>query len=147
MGNVTAYGAPAHRHTPEIAHHWGRIHGGATPVTFIPHLVPMSRGLVCTVTATLTADPGEVRHAYETAYRDEPFVTLVPDGAWPQTGHTVGSNAAHVGVAVDAAAGRVVASCALDNLGKGAAGQAIQAANAALGLAEETGLPTAGVYP
>lgn len=147
LGNVAPYGAPTHRHTPEIAHHWARLTGASQPVTFVPHLVPMSRGLVCTVTATLTGEATAVRGAYEQAYRDEPFVTLLPAGAWPSTGHTVGGNAAHVAVAVDATAGRAVASCALDNLGKGAAGQAIQAANAALGLAEDTGLPTAGVYP
>ena len=151
--NVAPYGAPAHRHTPEIAAGWGRAAGLAAPppLTFVPHLVPLARGLVCTVTATLRSDaatdPGAVRAAFEDRYASERFVRLLPEGTWPQTAHLVGSNAAHVAVAVDAGAGRAVASCAVDNLGKGAAGQAIQAANVALGLDEGAGLPVAGVYP
>ena len=185
--NVAPYGAPRHRHTPEIAAGWGRLvaatatttanavdaanprnlgfrtpprrgkpklggrSAGAAAVTFVPHLVPMARGLVCTVTATLleggSADIHAVRAAFVDRYATERFVTVLPEGTWPQTAHLTGSNAAHVAVAVDRDAGRVVASCALDNLGKGAAGQAIQAANVALGLDEGAGLPIAGVYP
>lgn len=147
MANVSAYGAPRHRHTPEIERYWGGINTDAPPITFTPHLVPMSRGLVCTASATLT-DPGlDVRAAFQAAYADEPFVTLLPEGAWPATTNVVGGNAAHVNVAADPRTGRVTASCAIDNLVKGAAGQAIQAANVALGLPEGAGLSGMGVYP
>lgn len=152
MGNVAPYGAPRHRHTPEIEQRWAAAAGLDTPVplTFTPHLVPMSRGLVCTVTATLAAAAaadGVVRYAFEDRYGDEPFVTLLPEGTWPSTAHVLGANTAHVGVAVDPRTGRVTAACAIDNLVKGAAGQAIQAANAVLGLPETSGLPTMAVYP
>jgi len=143
FGNVAPYGAPRHRHTPEIEHHWGQ----GAPITFTPHLVPMARGLVATVTATLTVDPAAVRPAATHAYAGEPFVTVLPEGAWPATAHVRGANTAHIGVATDPRTGRVTVACAIDNLVKGAAGQAIQAANALLGLPEATGLPTAAVYP
>jgi N-acetyl-gamma-glutamyl-phosphate reductase len=147
--NVTAYGTPSHRHAPEIARGWSRVLDADAPVTFVPHLVPMARGLVCTVTADLVPDaaPTEVRAAFAKAYTDEPFLTLLPEGLWPQTAHVRGGNGAHVGVAVDQRAGRVIASCAIDNLVKGAAGQALQAANAVLGLPEDAGLTAAGMYP
>ncbi|MGH8900277.1 MAG: N-acetyl-gamma-glutamyl-phosphate reductase [Egibacteraceae bacterium] len=151
VGNAALYGAPTHRHTPEIERIWTLVADSSepTPLTFVPYLVPMSRGQLCTVTATL-ADPGaaaEVREAFEQRYAPEPFVTVLAEGAWPATTHVRGSNAAHVGVAVDQRANRVLTCCAIDNLGKGAAGQAIQAANVALSLPETAGLPISGVYP
>lgn len=151
MGNVAPYGAPRHRHTPEIEQRWAAVVGLDTPVplTFTPHLVPMSRGLVCTVTATLhtTTGASEVRAAAEARYADEQFVTLLPEGAWPSTAHVLGANTAHVAAAVDPRTHRVTAACAIDNLVKGAAGQAVQAANVVLGLPETSGLPTMAVYP
>lgn len=144
MGSVAPYAAPKHRHTPEIERYWC---ADAPPISFTPHLVPMSRGLICTVTAQLTDPDADVRAAYAAAYADEPFVTLLADGVWPATAHVLGGNAAHLGVAVDARTGRVTAACAIDNLVKGAAGQAIQAANVALGLPEAAGLSAMGVYP
>ncbi len=151
MGNVAAYGAPSHRHAPEIEIHLAAAAGWPSPVplTFVPHLVPMSRGLVCTVTAALHDDAGAeaVRAAYADRYAHEPLVALVDAGTWPATAHVLGASTARVGVAVDPRTRRLVASCAIDNLGKGAAGQALQAANVALGLGEATGLPTAAVYP
>jgi N-acetyl-gamma-glutamyl-phosphate reductase len=109
----------------------------------------MARGLVCTVTADLVDGAGEedVRTAFGKAYDDEGFVTVLADGVWPHTGHVVGGNAAHVGVAVDDLTGKVLASCAIDNLGKGAAGQALQSANLLLDHPEGAGLTAAGVYP
>ena len=145
IGNVAPYGAPTHRHTPEIERYWG----GQAPITFTPHLAPMSRGLLCTVSAPLL-DPhaaADVRQVFVDRYADEPFVTLLGEGSWPATAHVVGGNGAHVGVAVDPRTGRVTASCAIDNLVKGAAGQAIQAANLALGLPEASGLSAMAVYP
>jgi N-acetyl-gamma-glutamyl-phosphate reductase len=149
MANVAPYGAPSHRHTPEIAQGWSRLVGEDAPITFVPHLVPMARGLLCTATATLLdgVEGSEVRAAFAKAYADEAFVTLLADGTWPQTAHVRGGNGAHVGVAVDRAAGRVIASCAIDNLVKGAAGQALQAANVVLGQPEDAGLSAAGMYP
>jgi N-acetyl-gamma-glutamyl-phosphate reductase len=147
--NVTAYGAPAHRHTPEIEAAWARLTGTAAAVTFTPHLVPTPRGLLCTATATLRpgVDPAEVRHSLDKTYAAEPFVTVTPDGIWPSTTHLRASNAAAVGIAVDQRTGRVTTSCAIDNLGKGAAGQAVQNANLLLGLSHETGLSSVGVFP
>lgn len=148
-GNVAAYGAPLHRHTPEIGAQFGRAGGGGNPIVFVPHLVPMARGMVVTVSAPL-AEPAAGEHVHEIVrrrYRDEPFVSVLDPGVWPESTHVIGGNSAHIGVAVDEPGRTVVASCALDNLIKGAAGQAIQAANAAIGLAETAGLPTAGMYP
>lgn len=147
--NVTAYGAPGHRHTPEIEAAWERLTGTAAAVTFTPHLVPMPRGLLCTVTAGLrpTVDADQVRRGLDKAYAAEPFVTVMAEGVWPSTTHLRGSNAAAVGMAVDPRTGRVTSSCAIDNLGKGAAGQAVQNANLALGLPHATGLSAVGVYP
>lgn len=140
--DVVAYGLLRHRHTPEIE----RNLGGAS-VLFTPHLVPMSRGMHATAyatpTPTLTSeDAMAILHA---AYDDEPFVVVVD--APPSTKATLGSNCVHVHAAVDPRTGWLVVLSTLDNLVKGAAGGAIQCANAALGLDEPTGLPLAGLYP
>jgi N-acetyl-gamma-glutamyl-phosphate reductase len=100
---------------------------------------------VAPLAAGVTAD--DIQDAVAIRYRDEPFVMALPPGTWPQSTHVVGANTAHVGVAVDERARTVVAACTLDNLVKGAAGQAIQAANIATGTAETAGLPAAGMYP
>lgn len=150
IGNAAPYGAPTHRHTPEIERIWALVAGlkEPAPLTFVPHLVPMSRGQLCTMAATVLDGAGaEVRAAFAQRYTSEPFVTVLAEGAWPATTHVRASNVAHLGVAVDPRANRVISCCAVDNLGKGAAGQAIQAANVALGLPETAGLPTSGVYP
>jgi N-acetyl-gamma-glutamyl-phosphate reductase len=148
LHNVMAYGAPSHRHTPEIGAWLSLLTGaGQQPVTFTPHLIPMTRGLVCTATADLRDDlaTDDLQAAITDTYAGEPFVRVA--AGWPQTAHVQGCNVAIVGGAVDAAAGRVTISCAIDNLGKGAAGQALQNANVICGLPEVTGLPTAAVYP
>jgi N-acetyl-gamma-glutamyl-phosphate reductase len=147
--NVVAYGAPRHRHTPEIAAQFRHAGGGDNPLVFVPHLVPMARGMVVTVTAPLAVPAGsvDVHELVALYYRDEPFVTVLGTGTWPASTHVAGGNSAHVGVATDDVAGVVVASCALDNLIKGAAGQAIQAANVATGTSETAGLPIGGMYP
>jgi N-acetyl-gamma-glutamyl-phosphate reductase len=153
FGNAAAYGVPRHRHTPEIEAGWQALAGVSAPVTFTPHLLPTARGLLCTVSARVAVNEaaatsaGEIRSRYGDAYDAEPFVHLLPEGTWPALAHVVGGNAAHVAVALDERTGRVTASCAIDNLGKGAAGQALQAANVALGLPEGAGLSPAGVYP
>jgi N-acetyl-gamma-glutamyl-phosphate reductase len=118
-----------------------------------PTLAPMARGILATCTARLTepgrSDPGTgpLRDALRAAYDGEPFVHVLPEGRWPATGATLGSNAAHLQVAADPHAGRAVVVCALDNLVKGAAGQAIQIANLMLSLPETAGLTAYGVSP
>ena len=141
--DFVAYGLLTHRHTPEMEQILG------AEVLFTPHLAPMVRGILATCyarpVAGHTTSPAAVMDALHEAYDDEPFVVVTDDP--PSTKSTAGSNAAHVTARVDARTGWVVALCALDNLVKGASGQAIQCANAALGLPETTGLPVAGVYP
>ena len=150
MGNASAYGVGgAHRHTPEIVQNLGKAAGEEVKVSFTPILVPMARGILATCTAP--AEPGvrlaELRAAYEKAYADEPFVTLLPEGRWPQTAAVLGSNSVHLQVALDGAAGRIVVVGAVDNLTKGTAGGAVQCMNLALGLPEGAGLSTIGVAP
>ncbi|MFE7134066.1 N-acetyl-gamma-glutamyl-phosphate reductase [Streptomyces sp. NPDC057638] len=150
MGSMTPYGVGGgHRHTPEIAQNLGAVAGEAVTVSFTPTLAPMPRGILATCSAK--ARPGttaeEVRAAYEKAYAEEPFVTLLPEGQWPATGSVHGSNAVHLQVAYDEAAARVIAVSAIDNLTKGTAGGAVQSMNIALGLPEGTGLPFTGVAP
>ena len=150
MGNASAYGVGgAHRHTPEIVQNLGKAASEEVKVSFTPILVPMARGILATCTAP--AEPGvqlaELRAAYEKAYADEPFVTLLPEGRWPQTASVLGSNSVHLQVALDQGAGRIVVVGAVDNLAKGTAGGAVQCMNLALGLPEGAGLSTIGVAP
>jgi N-acetyl-gamma-glutamyl-phosphate reductase len=109
----------------------------------------MSRGILATSTARLK--PGvtkaQVRDAWESAYADEPFVHVLPDGQYPRTADTLGANTALIGLTVDEAAGRVVVISAIDNLVKGTAGAAIQSANIALGFPETLGLSVDGIAP
>lgn len=151
MGSVAPYKVGGvHRHTPEIEQALAEVSGTRPVVSFTPLLAPMPRGILATCTARLNApgaDSTDVRGALAGAYRDEPFVHVLPEGHWPATAATVGSNAAHLQAAVDSRAGRVVVVAAIDNLGKGAAGQAVQAANLMLGLPEAAGLSTHGVAP
>ncbi|HEY1622308.1 MAG TPA: N-acetyl-gamma-glutamyl-phosphate reductase [Streptosporangiaceae bacterium] len=144
MSSMRAYEVGGtHRHTPEIEQALG---GGAT-ISFTPVLAPMPRGILATSSARtkpgVTAD--DLRQAL--AYRGEPFIHLLPDNSWPTTKATLGSNAAQLQVAHDTHAGRVVVISAIDNLGKGAAGQAVQIANLMLGLPETAGLTAHGVAP
>jgi len=123
--------------------------GVPVTVSFTPVLVPMSRGILATVSAPAKpdVDVDDVRDVYQKAYADEPFVHLLPAGQWPTTAATLGANTVLLQVAVDRAAGRVVVIAALDNLTKGTAGAAVQCLNIALGLPETTGLSTVGVAP
>jgi len=155
MGSMSAYQvAGTHRHIPEIEQALSSeraVVPASPPVTvsFTPTLAPMPRGILATCTARL-ASPGagsQLRDAFAAAYHGEPFVHLLAEGRWPSTGPTAGSNAAHLQVAADPHVGRAIAVCALDNLGKGAAGQALQIANLMLGLPETAGLTGYGVSP
>ena len=139
--SVSAYKVGSHRHTPEIAQGLEDLGLGSPRVTFSPHLVPMSRGLLSTV--YLSVDEGlsaqDAHAAYADHYAAEPFVTVHPLGVMPSTSEVRGSNRAHIGLAVDGA-GMLVVSAAIDNLVKGTAGQALQCANLALGYEETAGL-------
>lgn len=155
MGTANPYAVGGtHRHIPEIQQALrdagaGRGDAADTRLSFTPVLVPMSRGILATSTARLApgANAQQVREAWESAYADEPFVHVLPEGEFPRTADTLGANTCLMGVAVDEAAGRVVVVAALDNLAKGTAGAAIQSANIALGLPEQTGLSVNGVAP
>ncbi|MGV9852346.1 N-acetyl-gamma-glutamyl-phosphate reductase [Streptomyces sp. NPDC003442] len=150
MGSMSPYGVGGgHRHTPEMIQNLSAAAGERVSVSFTPTLAPMPRGILATCSAK--ARPGvtgeSLRAAYDKALRDEPFVTLLPEGQWPSTAAVCGSNAALLQVAHDEAAGRALVISAIDNLTKGTAGGAVQSMNIALGLPEELGLSTIGVAP
>lgn len=150
MGSASAYGVGGvHRHVPEMLQNFALLGAADPTISFTPVLAPMARGILATVTAPLASEVhvDVVRATYEAAYGDEPFITLLPAGMWPQTQSVIGSNAVHVQVTVDEGAGRLVAVAALDNLTKGTAGGAVQSMNLALGLPETMGLTTIGVAP
>lgn len=150
MGSISPYGVGGtHRHTPELEQCLAQAAGAPVPVSFTPLLAPMARGILATASAPLASgvEPDAVRAAWAQAYHDEPFVHLLPEGRWPRTADTLGANLALLQLAVDQRVGRVVVTCAIDNLTKGTAGAALQSANLALGLAETTGLPVVGVAP
>jgi N-acetyl-gamma-glutamyl-phosphate reductase len=154
MGAVSAYQAGGtHRHTPEIEQALGEAAALAgVTVSFTPLLAPMPRGILATCTARLARGRGEpaaapLREALAEAYAGEPFVCVLPEGQWPTTAAVAGSNGVHLQAAADPRAGRATVVAAIDNLGKGAAGQAIQDANLMLGLPETAGLTACGVAP
>jgi N-acetyl-gamma-glutamyl-phosphate reductase len=155
MGSMSAYQvAGTHRHIPEIEQTLSSertVVPASSQVTlsFTPTLAPMPRGILATCTARLASEGAgsALRDALAAAYDGEPFVHLLAEGRWPSTGPTAGSNAAYLQVAPDTHVGRAIAVCALDNLGKGAASQAIQIANLMLGLPETAGLTAYGVSP
>ena len=138
--NLEAYGVATHRHTPEIE----QILGLEGRLVFTPHLAPLNRGLLSTVNLPLASDApvdaGEIVELYRDFYADDPFVHVLDAGTMPKTSSVAGTNYAHLGIAVNATARMLVAVGAIDNLGKGAASQAVQCANAVLGLAQARGL-------
>lgn len=136
LENVTPYAVGAHRHSPEIAQQLG------FPVCFVPHLLPVRRGLLATCYVETDAD---VRALLGDAYTSSAVVRVLPDGVAPELARVQGTDAAEIGVFSDGATGTTIVICALDNLGKGAAGQAVQNANLALGLDEIAGLRLSGV--
>jgi N-acetyl-gamma-glutamyl-phosphate reductase len=157
VGSMSAYKVGGtHRHTPEIEQALAEVlpSQGTVTLSFTPTLAPMPRGILATSTARLAPAvardgnaTGVLRAAFADAYGDSPFVHLLPEGQWPVTAAVYGSNGAHVQVAADPHAGRAVVISTTDNLGKGAAGQAVQIANLMLGLPETAGLTTHGVAP
>jgi len=150
MGSMSPYGVGGiHRHTPEIEQGLSLVAGEPVQGSFTPTLAPMPRGILTTATARVKsgATAEQLRAAWERAYEQEPFVTLLPEGQWPATGSVLGSNHVQLQLAYDEHAGRVIVSAAIDNLTKGTAGGAVQSMNIALGLPETTGLTNQGVAP
>jgi N-acetyl-gamma-glutamyl-phosphate reductase len=148
IGSARAYNiAGAHRHTPEIAQGLRSVTERDVTVSFTPVLIPTSRGILATCTARTRSELSQLRAAYEKAYQAEPFIYLMPEGQLPRTGAVIGSNAAHIAVAVDEAAETFVAIAAIDNLVKGTGGAAVQSMNLALGWPETEGLSVVGVAP
>jgi len=148
--DFSAYGLVSHRHTPEIEMAISAYSGEAAQVLFTPHLVPMNRGILATCYARPaasgeTVDTDAALTCLADAYADEPFVVV--SERLPSTKATLGSNACHISARVDQRTGWVIVLSALDNLVKGASGQAIQCANLALGMQETSGLSASGVYP
>jgi N-acetyl-gamma-glutamyl-phosphate reductase len=144
MGDLSGYKVGTHQHTPEI-----KQATGARTLSFTPVLAPMPRGILATITAKSTQDTSaeQVRDVLGRAYQGEPFVRLLPEGIWPRTKATLGSNVCHLQATVDRDSGRVLVQSAIDNLGKGAAGQGVQCANLMTGLPETAGLTATGVSP
>lgn len=145
---VRPYGVGAHRHQPEMALHAAALGGRSVDVFFTPQVVPMARGILACVYARLPegarADAGALHAHLAETYAGSPFVAVLPPGQWPETRWVAGTNRAALGATVVPDTGRVAALCAIDNLVKGAAGQAVQCLNLMLGLPEDTGLPTVG---
>lgn len=141
--NLEAYGVTTHRHTPEIE----QILGLPDRVVFTPHLAPLNRGLLSTVTLPLASsmDASSVEKVYVDFYAESPFVTVLRRGTMPRTASVVGTNRAHIGIAVDERTSMLVAVCAIDNVCKGAAGQAVQCANIVFGMPESCGLEDVSV--
>lgn len=160
MGSMSAYKVGGkHRHTPEIEQALTEAAGAPVTISFTPTLAPMPRGIFATCTAKLAPAligkqsaegpdlDARLRQPLIDAYRDSPFVHPLPAGRWPASGAVAGSNHAQLQVAADPHAGRAVVVSTTDNLGKGAAGQAVQIANIMLGLPETSGLTALGVAP
>ncbi len=144
-----AYGLPRHRHTPEIEQTLTALAKRAVTISFTPHLLPVNRGILSTCYAstkrTITLDA--VHEVYAARYADEPFVRVLPKGALPNVAQVNGSNFCDIGLVVDDRTGRVVVVSTIDNLVKGAAGQAVQNMNLMLGLKENAGLQIPPIFP
>jgi N-acetyl-gamma-glutamyl-phosphate reductase len=146
---VAAYNVGVHRHQPEMEQELSRVAGVPVTLTFAPHLAPMSRGIHATVAMDLKPGAGaaDVEQAYRNAYDREHFVHFAGLGKFPSTAHVRGSNRVIVGAALDARIGRVVAVSVIDNLVKGASGQAVQCLNTVCGWPEAEGLNGGAVFP
>lgn len=144
-----AYGVASHRHTPEIEQELSLLAGGKLKISFTPHLVPMDRGILSTIYTTPKAEQktGELLKLYRDFYQDEPFVRVLPEKSFPSTSHVRGSNFCDIGLTVDARTGRIIIVSAIDNLVKGAAGQAVQNMNIMNGFPENMGLELLPLFP
>ena len=147
--NMKAYGVASHRHTPEIEEQLGYAAGENVTISFTPHLVPMNRGILATEYATLKKDVTgeEVKAIYDKYYADEKFVRVLGEGVCPETKWVEGSNYVDIGFKLDPRTNRIVMMGAIDNLVKGAAGQAVQNMNLLFGLPESEGLELVPMFP
>ncbi len=147
--NVDAYGVGNHRHTPEIEQELARAYGGNFAISFTPHHMPITRGILSSMYADLTREisEAEIRELYQAAYGKEQFVHLLKPNIYPHTKWVAGSNNCHINFKIDTRTNRIIVLSAIDNLLKGAAGQAIQNMNILFDLPEETGLKFAGLMP
>ena len=147
--NIKAYGVASHRHTPEIEEQLGYASGENVTISFTPHLVPMNRGILATEYATLKKDVTgeEVKAIYDKYYADEKFVRVLGEGVCPETKWVEGSNYVDIGFKLDPRTNRIVMMGAIDNLVKGAAGQAVQNMNLLFGLPESEGLELVPMFP
>lgn len=137
-----AYNVGGHRHTPEMEENISLAAGRPVSITFVPHLLPMARGMASTVYVTLSpgVDTKQIRFCMESYYRERPFVRLLPDGCFPDTLQVKGTNFCDIGWMIDPGSGKLILLSVIDNLVKGAAGQAVQNMNLMLGLSESAGL-------
>lgn len=140
--NFRAYKVDKHQHLPEMEQELGRLSGRKLPMTFVPHLAPMDRGLYATLYVTLgkQISEGALRALYEQHYKEEPFIQILPKGCWPQVKSVAGTNRCDIGIHRDPSGKKAILLAAIDNLGKGAAGQAVQNMNLLLSLPETTAL-------
>jgi N-acetyl-gamma-glutamyl-phosphate reductase len=146
---LTAYKIGTHRHTPEIEQELSSLASGKVTVSFTPHLIPMNRGILSTSYARLARETttAELHAHYDEFYKKEPFVRLLPPGRFPNVRNVRGSNFCDIGVYADPRTGRAVVVTAIDNLVKGASGQAVQNMNLMMGFDEVEGLKFAGLFP
>ena len=147
-----AYGVGHHRHMAELDQEFSKAAGRNVVVSFTPHLVPMNRGILSTIyvrsaKSSPQSSPEDLHAILSKAYAQEPFVHVLPYGRLPQTRHVRGSNMTFIGVTKDRIPGRVIICSALDNLTKGASGQAVQNMNVMLGLPEATGVDQIALFP
>ncbi|MEI8356359.1 MAG: N-acetyl-gamma-glutamyl-phosphate reductase, partial [Deltaproteobacteria bacterium] len=144
-----AYGVATHRHTPEIEQELSLLAGKKMTISFTPHLIPIDRGILSTIYAQLTGafTTAEILKVYNDFYQGESFVRILPEGDFPSTRHVQGSNFCDIGLVSDQRTGRVVVVSAIDNLVKGASGQAVQNMNIMNGFPENTGLETLPFFP
>lgn len=146
--SIKAYGVGGtHRHTPEIEQNLAAVTGSGIRITFTPHLSPITRGILTTAYAKLTTDPAGLTNLFREYYADAPFVVVLDEGQYPATKWTQGTNYCYLGVGVDSRTGRVIVISAIDNLVKGAAGQAIQNMNLICGWDETAGLTMPAMWP
>lgn len=156
--NIKAYGVASHRHTPEIEEQLGYAAGKPVTINFTPHLVPMNRGILATEYASLKEvcqpggrvaypDAAQVREVYQKYYGEEYFIRILEDGVCPETKWVEGSNFVDIGFQIDKRTGRIILMGAIDNLVKGAAGQAVQNMNLMFGFPEQEGLCLVPVFP
>lgn len=147
--NFKAYGVGIHRHTPEIEQELSKAAGEKVLINFTPHLVPMTRGILATVYARVLKGAGEkeLRDVWQEVYAGEPFIHVLPEGTWPQTKYSLGSNHVFLQMKYDPRTGRAILVSVIDNLVKGASGQAIQNMNILFNLPEILGLEATGLWP